>query len=145
MRRCGSLEWGPLSRFLLLDDRQHHEQLPGVVVLGGDLRANGVANLTTHFDDPRSAVVATEFCGTGTGISTSSMNASVGKFEAARGFNPHVQLAQDAHCGCAHFTLQADQLLARLRTVSDARDATAARITQAQFVVQARHPGAQRA
>jgi alkaline phosphatase D len=116
-------------------------KVPGVVVLGGDVHANVVADLRANFDDPRSARVATEFCGT----SISSVNSSVGKFEAARGFNPHVHLAQDEHRGYTHFSLQAGQLQARLRTVTDARDVAATVATHAQFVVEASKPGAHRA
>ncbi len=39
-------------------------QVPGVVVLGGDVHANYVADLKADYDDPRSPVIATEFCGT---------------------------------------------------------------------------------
>ena len=115
------------------------QKVPGVVVLGGDVHANVVADLLANFDDPQSAVVATEFCGT----SISSVNASLGRFEAARGFNPHVHLAQDEHRGYTHFTLEAGQLQARLRTVSDGRSAAATLSTRAQFVVDARRAGAQ--
>ncbi len=117
------------------------QKVPGVVVLGGDVHANVVADLRANFDDPQSPVVATEFCGT----SISSTNASVGRFDAARAFNPHVHLAQDEHRGYTHFTVQADRLHARLKAVSDGRDASATLSTQAEFVVQARRAGAQRA
>ncbi len=39
-------------------------KVPGVVVLGGDVHSNYVADLKADFDDPRSPVVASEFCGT---------------------------------------------------------------------------------
>ena len=117
------------------------KKVPGMVVLGGDVHANVVADLKANFDDPRSPLVATEFCGT----SISSVNSDVGKFEAARSFNPHVHLAQDEHRGYTHFSMQAGQMQARLRTVSDPRDAAATVVTHAQFVVDSSKPGAQRA
>ena len=39
-------------------------EVPGVVVLGGDVHSNYVADLKADFDDAKSPVVATEFCGT---------------------------------------------------------------------------------
>ena len=39
------------------------KKVPGVAVLGGNVHANEVADLEADFDDLRSAVIATEFCG----------------------------------------------------------------------------------
>ena len=62
------------------------KKVPGVVVLGGDVHAHYVADLRADFDDPRSAVVATEFCGT----SISSLGIAQERVDAALRFNPHV-------------------------------------------------------
>ena len=40
------------------------KKVPGVVVLGGDVHSNYVADLKADYDDPRSPIVASEFCGT---------------------------------------------------------------------------------
>jgi len=62
-------------------------KVPGVVVLGGDVHANYVADLKADYDDTRSPVVASEFCGT----SITSLSLAAGAHRrAARAFNPHV-------------------------------------------------------
>ena len=40
------------------------KKVPGVVVFGGDVHSNYVADLKADYDDPASPVVASEFCGT---------------------------------------------------------------------------------
>ena len=39
------------------------KQVPGVIVLGGDVHSHYVADLKPDYDDPASPVVASEFCG----------------------------------------------------------------------------------
>ena len=113
-------------------------KVPGVVVLGGDVHANYVADLKADFDDPRSPVVAAEFCGT----SISSLGLPQDRVDAARRFNPHVHLARADQRGYGRFTLRPGGLEARLAVVADARDPASALGTQARFVVQAGKAGA---
>jgi len=114
-------------------------RVPGPVVLGGDVHAHYVAGLKTDFDDPKGAVVATEFCGT----SISSHGLPQGRIDSARGLNPHIQHARADQRGAVSFTLDAKQLEARLLAVDDAADAASAVRVAARFVVDARRPGAQ--
>jgi alkaline phosphatase D len=115
-------------------------RVPGVVVLGGDVHANYVADLKADFDDPRAPVLANEFCGT----SISSLGLPQERVDAARGFNPHVHWARTDQRGYVRFTLQREQLQAQLRVVADGRDALSPVATAARFVVAAGRPGPQR-
>ena len=111
------------------------------MVLGGDVHAHYVADLKADFDDPRSAVIATEFCGT----SISSPGHPQEKVEAALRHNPHIHFGRADQRGTVRFPLQRGELQAQLRVVADARDAASAVSTVAQFAVQAARPGAVRA
>jgi alkaline phosphatase D len=115
-------------------------RVPGVVVLGGDVHANYVADLKADFDQPDAPVLATEFCGT----SISSLGLAQSRLDAARAFNPHVHHARSDQRGYVRFALQPGQLQARLQVVDDASDPASALGTQARFVVQADRAGAQR-
>ena len=113
-------------------------RVPGVVVLGGDVHANYVADLRADFDDEKSPVVATEFCGT----SISSLGLDPARLDAARPFNPHVKLARSDRRGYVRFSLQAARLQAELRVLDDARDPASSISTMARFTVAAGQPGA---
>ena len=115
-------------------------KVPGVVVLGGDVHANYVADLRADFDDPKSPLVATEFCGT----SISSLGMPQDRVDAARAFNSHVHWGRSDQRGYVSFTLGRDTLTARLQVVADPRDAASEVGTAARFVVSAARPGAQR-
>jgi alkaline phosphatase D len=114
-------------------------KLGGAVVLGGDVHAHYVADLKADFSDPRSATLATEFCGT----SIASNGMEQAKVDAARGFNPHLRYARSDKRGYASFTLSAKSLQARLMAVDDALDAASPVRVAARFHVEAGHPGAQ--
>jgi alkaline phosphatase D len=117
------------------------KKLPGVVVLGGDVHSNYVADLKADFDDPASPVVASEFCGT----SITSLSSPQSVLDAALPFNPHIKLARSDRRGYVRFTLADRQLQAQLRTLDDARDPASAVRTAASFVVEAGRPGPQSA
>ncbi len=114
-------------------------QVPGVVVLGGDVHANVVADLKANFDDQKSAVVATEFCGT----SISSLGSNQARLDAARAFNPHVHLARSDQRGYMRFRLEPGLLQAELRVLKDGRDPASGITTVARYAVDAKSPGAQ--
>lgn len=116
-------------------------QVPGVVVLGGDVHAHHVADLKVDFDDPKAAVVASEFCGT----SISSRGRDQRGIDAARALNPHVHLSRGDRRGATVFDIDARQLQARLLSVDDPADPASAVQELARFVVDARRPGPQRA
>ena len=117
-------------------------QVPGVVVLGGDVHANYVADLKPGgymaWDDPKAPTVATEFCGT----SISSLGLPQERLDLARGFNPHLRHARSDQRGLVRFTLDRQRLLADLRVVEDARDANSRSLSQGRFAVEAGKPGA---
>ncbi|MFO1340098.1 MAG: alkaline phosphatase D family protein [Burkholderiaceae bacterium] len=114
-------------------------KLGGAVVLGGDVHAHYVADLKADFADPRSATLATEFCGT----SIASRGLPQDKVDAARAFNPHVKYGRADQRGAVAFTLDARRLDARLLAVADAADAASRVDVVARYAVEAGHPGAQ--
>jgi alkaline phosphatase D len=116
-------------------------KLPGVVVLGGDVHAHYVADLKADFDDAKSPVIATEFCGT----SISSNGMSQTRSEAARALNPHVHYAHSDQRGYTGFTLGARRLDASLYAVADPKNPESAVNTAARFSVELGKPGAQAA
>ncbi len=117
------------------------KQLPGAVVLGGDVHANYVAHLKADFDRPDSPTVASEFCGT----SISSLGGPQDRVARAVALNPHLLHGRADERGYVRFTLQPQQLQAELRVVADARRADSAVGAGARFVVEAGRPGPQRA
>ena len=108
-----------------------------VVVLGGDVHANYVADLKLDFDDAKSPVVATEFCGT----SITSEGMAQSRIDAALPFNPHIRYGRADQHGYTRFTLDAKTLQAQLRVVDDVLDPASAIRTAAGFVVEAGTPG----
>ena len=112
-------------------------QVPGVVVLGGDLHSNYVADLKPDYDDARSPVVASEFCGT----SITSLSLPQARIDAARAFNPHVHYGRGDQRGYMRFALDAKQLQMQVRVV-DALNPTSGVTTAARFTVDAAKPGA---
>jgi alkaline phosphatase D len=114
--------------------------IDNVVVLGGDVHANFVADLKLDFDDATSPVIATEFCGT----SITSEGMAQSRIDAALPFNPHIRHARGGERGTMRFTLDPRELRAELRVVDRPLDAASAVHTAARFVVEAGRPGAQR-
>ena len=110
-----------------------------VVVLGGDVHANYVADLKSDFDDAKAVATATEFCGT----SIASEGLAQSRVDAALGFNPHVRHARSDQRGYVRFTLDAKSLQAQLRVLDDVRLADSAIRTAGRFAVEAGRPGAQ--
>jgi len=116
------------------------KKVPGAVVLGGDVHSNYVADLKPDYDDPKSPVVASEFCGT----SITSLSLQQARLDAALPFNPHILLGRSDQRGYMRFALADKQLQVQLRTLDDARDPASAISTTARFVVEAGRPGPQR-
>jgi alkaline phosphatase D len=113
-------------------------KVPGVVVLGGDVHSNYVADLKADYDNAASKVIATEFCGT----SISSLSMAQSRVDAVRGFNPHIRYARTDQRGYMRFALDAKTMAAQLRVVDNALDPSSGIKTAAQFVVDASRPGA---
>jgi alkaline phosphatase D len=111
----------------------------GAVVLGGDVHSHYVADLKQDFDDPRSPVLASEFCGS----SITSLALPQERVDAARPFNPHIHLGRSDQRGYMAFHLDARRLEARVMAVDDARDLNSAVRVSARFVVDPTRPGAE--
>jgi len=116
-------------------------KVPGAVMFGGDVHAHYVADLKTDFDDAKSPVVASEFCGT----SIASVGLPQDRIAAALPFNPHLKYGRGDQRGYVRFKLDAKQLDAQLRVVEQASDPGSAVNTAARFVVEAGRPGPQAA
>jgi alkaline phosphatase D len=129
----------PLARRRLLESVAER-RIDNVVVLGGDVHANFVADLKLDFDDARSPLLATEFCGT----SITSEGMAQSRIDAALPFNPHIRHARGDERGTMRFTLDPRELRAELRVVDRPLDAASAVHTAARFVVEAGRAGAQR-
>jgi len=113
-------------------------KVPGVVVLGGDVHANYVADLKADYDDPRGAVVASEFCGT----SITSRGLAQDRVDAALRHNPHVHYGRADQRGYVACRLDAGTLHASLMVVDKPEDPNSAVGAAARFVVEAARPGA---
>jgi alkaline phosphatase D len=127
----------PVSRRRLLDSIAGHG-VSNPVVVGGDLHAFFVADL--HREPGRdSPVVAAEFVGT----SITSQAAAQGYYDALRGANPHLRLADGRRRGYLLFTLLKDRLEADLMGLDDVAREDSVIARQARFIVEAGRPGAQ--
>jgi len=111
------------------------------VVLGGDVHAHYVADLKVDFDDARAPVVASEICGT----SISSRGAAQDRVTQALRFNPHIHYGRSDQRGYVACRLDAEALHASLMAVARPEDPASAVDVAAQFVVEARQPGAKAA
>ncbi|HEX6721622.1 MAG TPA: alkaline phosphatase D family protein, partial [Burkholderiaceae bacterium] len=114
-------------------------QVPGVVVLGGDVHAHYVADLKRDFDDPHAAPIATEFCGT----SIASRGPAAERTAEALRHNPHIRYARSDRRGYVACRLDGKMLHASLMAVDDATQPDSAVRVAARFVVDAGQPGAQ--
>ena len=113
------------------------KKVPGVVVLGGDVHSNYVADLKADFDDTRAPVVASEFCGT----SITSLSLAQSRIDAARPFNPHVHFGRSDQRGYMSFELDAKRLQVSLQTVDRPLDPASGITTVARFTVDPARPG----
>jgi alkaline phosphatase D len=117
------------------------KRVPGVVVLGGDVHANYVADLKVDFDDARSPIIASEFCGT----SITSLGLDNARVSAALAHNPHVHFARSDQRGYVRFQLTPQALQAELMVLDNARDGASPIQVGARYAVEAARPGVQRA
>ena len=127
----------PAARRRLLDGIAER-RLDNVVVLGGDVHANYVADLKADFDDANSPLLASEFCGT----SISSEGAAQSRLDAALPFNPHIRYGRSDERGYGRFMLDARALQAELRTVERPLDPASTVRSTARFVVESGRAGA---
>ena len=128
----------PAARKRLLDGVAN-KRVPGVVVLGGDVHANYVADLKSDFDDAKAPVIASEFCGT----SITSEGVAQERLTAALAYNPHVKYGRSDQRGYVRFSLDGRALQAQLRVLDNVKDADSGIRTAARFVVDAARAGVQ--
>ena len=121
-----------------LFDSIAQRKVSGVVVLGGDVHSNYIADLKLDFDDPASPTIATEYCGT----SITSLSLPQSRIDAVLGFNPHMRYGRSDQRGYMRFALDAKQLQAQVRVVDNALDPASGITTAARFTTDASHPGA---
>jgi alkaline phosphatase D len=124
----------PVARQRLLDGLRDR-RVDNVVIFGGDMHANIVADVRTGGDS--GAVVASEFCGT----SISSEGMAQERLSAAMPFNPHIRHARSDQRGYVRVAVATNHLQVRLRVVDDPLDAASGITTVARFAVAAGKPG----
>jgi alkaline phosphatase D len=111
------------------------------VFLGGDVHTTYVCDVKADFDDPRSAVIATEFCGTSI---TSPAGFDARRIAALVEANPHVRFGDAEHRGYLLADLAPRELQVRLRAARDVRQREPAVSTLGTWSVQDGQPGARR-
>jgi len=129
----------PAARRKLLAEVQA-KGLSNPIVIGGDVHYHAVADLKLDFDDARSPVVASEFCGT----SITSQSFAPERVARAAAANAHFKLAEARYRGYVRVTLSDKELRADLRAMETVSRPDAACSTLASFVVEDGRPGPRR-
>jgi alkaline phosphatase D len=141
-RRAWTDGWDgyPAARKRLLD-LLVERKIANPVVLGGDVHQFNVCDLKADFDDPASAVVASEFVGT----SITSQGWAQERLEKFLPDNPHMKFVESRYRGYVRMQATAGELRAELRAMDTVKAPGAACSTLATYVVQDGRPGPQRA
>jgi alkaline phosphatase D len=126
----------PANRTRLLK-RIHESQVANPVVIGGDSHSFFANDLRLDFDDPSSAIVATEFVGT----SISSYGPPYELIAKALPDNPHVRFFESRRRGYVCVDLEREHMQVRMQVVSDAADPKAEVATLKAFAVESGRPG----
>ncbi len=126
----------PANRTRLLK-RIHDTQVTNPVVVSGDIHSFFANDLRLDSDDPASPIVATEFVGT----SISSYGPPYEMIAQTLSDNPHVHFFDSRQRGYVCVDLERAHLQARMRIVSDVKDAKASISTLRTFAVEAGKPG----
>ena len=113
--------------------------IPGTLVLSGDVHTHVVADLRINFDDTNSQVVASELCCT----SISSLGPPQSRIDASRAANPHLRYARSDRRGYIELSIDARETRADLVVVDDPANPLSACRVDARFAVDADRPGAQ--
>lgn len=128
----------PVARARLLNDiAQVKPSNP--LVIGGDVHCTWIADLKPDFDDPRSPVVATEFCGT----SITSQGPSQKRVLAWLAENPHLRYGNGEKRGYVTVEIRRNECTATLRALDSEKRADSGISTLATFAVANGRPGAQ--
>jgi alkaline phosphatase D len=126
----------PANRRRLLQ-RIAQTRVSNPVVIGGDIHAFFANDLKVDFDDPKSPVIATEFVGT----SISSAGPRYDVVAAQLPDNPHVRFFESRKRGYVSVDVNAKQMTARLRALSDVADPKASVSTLKTLAVENGKPG----
>jgi alkaline phosphatase D len=129
----------PAARKRLLESMAARK-LANPVVIGGDVHMNFVADLKPDFDDEKSPVVASEFCGT----SITSQGPSQNSVDALLPENPHIRLARSDHRGYVRATVGGGKFGADLIALDTVKRQDSKASVLARFVVEDGKPGPQR-
>jgi alkaline phosphatase D len=140
-RRAWTDGWDgyPAARQRLLESVYRATSNP--VVLGGDVHSFNASQLKLDFDDPASAVVASEFV-------TTSITSQAWAQERLNQYlpdNPHLLLADSRFRGYARAEISAQRLQVDLRAMDSVQRRDAGCSTLASFVVEDGKPGPVRA
>jgi alkaline phosphatase D len=140
-RRVGTDAWDgyPVPRRSLLRFLRDTGARSSVVVTG-DGHANFVADLKPDFDDEQAEPVATELCGT----SVTSQGRPQSAVDAILRDNPHIKHGDSRRRGYIVVDVTSERSIAHLRVIDDPTDPRTGVETQAGFLIDAGHPGAQR-
>ena len=115
-------------------------KLPNTVMLGGDVHANWVGQLKADYEDPRSAAIGVEFCGT----SITSRGGGNEHMAERLAENPHFLFADAQARGYGIAEFSQGQLATSLRAVQDVTQRYSAITTLAGFVVRSGVPVVER-
>ena len=119
-----------------LTDSMRQQQVANPVVLGGDVHENWVGHVKADYDDPGSASVGVEFCGT----SISSRTGGAARAAQILAANPHFVFADAQRKGYGVVEFTPDHLTTTLRVVDDVMRQDTKIETLARFTVQAGRP-----
>jgi alkaline phosphatase D len=128
----------PAARARLLGAVAKH-QPSNPLVLSGDMHCTWIADLKPDFDDPKSPVIATEFCGP----SVTSQGPSQKQVQEALAENAHLRYGNGNQRGYMKIEILRDRCTATLRALSSEKRADSGIATAATFVVENGRPGAQ--
>ena len=116
-------------------------KLRNPIVIGGDVHSFNVNQLKADFDDPRSAIVASEFVGT----SITSQAWSQERLNALLPDNPHMLLSDSRYRGYVRVDITPARWIADLRAMESVTRRDASWRTLASFFVENGKPGPQKA
>ena len=130
----------PAARRRLTDALQR-QGVPDAVFFGGDVHEHWVGAVKADYDDPRSAAVGTEFCGT----SITSRTGDADRVPALLANNPHFVYGEGRWRGYGIADFTPDRVTATLRAIDDPANPDANAFTLAAFTVEAGHRRIERA
>jgi alkaline phosphatase D len=130
----------PASRRKLLSFL-NEKRIANPVVIGGDVHMHFVADLKPDFDDPKSPVVASEFCGT----SITSQGAAQKQVDERLPDNPHIKYGRSDQRGYVRMSIAGGRLGAELIGLDSVKRPDSRADVLARFAVESGKPGPQRA